>query len=76
MRRTHRLFALSQVGGGVVAGRPGVWRPSASCAGSGPGGHGPHRTPVLHPNPQSIFDSLRYAYVNVGSGKLTLRDDE
>ena len=33
-----------------------------------------HRpTPVLHPNPQSIFDGLRYAYVNVGSGNLTFQ---
>ena len=35
------------------------------------GGHRP--TPVLHPNPQSIFDGLRYAHVNVGSGNLTFQ---
>ena len=35
------------------------------------GGHRP--TPVLHPNPQSIFDGLRYGHVNVGSGNLTFQ---
>lgn len=73
MGRTHRFLPCRRWAAALLlAGAYGTQAQIAPAVGpESTDGHRP--TPVLHPNPQSIFDGLRYAYVNVGSGNLTFQ---
>ena len=74
MERSHRLVPNYRWAAALLLAVAACGAQAQVAPAAGPESTAPHRpTPVLHPNPQSIFDGLRYAYVNVGSGNLTFQ---
>ena len=74
MERTHRLLPCRRWAAALLLAVAACGAQAQVAPAAGLESTAPHRpTPVLHPNPQSIFDGLRYAYVNVGSGNLTFQ---
>ena len=78
MERTHKLWLCRRwpsalLLAGAAGGAQAQLAPAVPPEGPVDASAHHRPTPVLHPNPQSIFDGLRYAYINVGSGNLTLQ---